>query len=333
MPRNTLILLEKRERSGRFALAWRVLYLITPKQANKVWEKAEDGTKMFTLDESTGTSPAPYGGGASQPSGPGTGRLWLAIGALGLIAVVAIVFGYQAGERNQALTTQVKALNQTVELMNRRLAQSDESYAQMQGELSAVTKRLKLSQGEIANARAQTKKVRAEQEDSLKQLAESVNAELTRKADLEKVEELSGNVTGVRKDLDDAKGQWQMSRGELGTLIARNHEEIEQLRRLGHRDYFEFDLSGKGGRTRVGTVVLELRGTNTKKHQFSIALWADDVRYEKKNRAANEPIYFFVKGTRTPFELVVNEVGKNRITGYVSSPKTAVSSAANTSGS
>ncbi len=279
---------------------------------------------MFTLDESTDSS---------QPSGPGTGRLWLAIGALGLIAVVSIVFAYQAGERHHALTTQVKALNQTVELMNRRLAQTDESYAQMQGELSAVTNRLKLSQSEIANARAQTKKVRAEQEASLKQMAESVNAELARKADIAKVDELSGNVTGVRKDLDDAKGQWQMARGELGTLIARNHEEIEQLRRMGVRDYFEFELSGKGGRTRVGSVVLELRGTNTKKHLFSVALWADDVRYEKKNRSANEPIYFYVKGTRAPYELVVNEVGKNRVTGYVSSAKTAVASAANTSGS
>ncbi len=305
-------------------MARRVLYLITPEQASTVWEEAEDGTKMFTLDESTSTN---------EPSGSGTGRLWLAIAALGLVAVVAIVFGFQASGRNQTLTTQVKALNQTVELMNRRLAQSDESYAQMQGQLSAVTDRLKLSHSEIANARAQTKKVRAEQEASLKQMAESVNAELARKADVEKVEELTGNVTGVRKDLDEAKGQWQMSRGELGTLIARNHDEIEQLRRLGQRDYFEFDLTGKGNRTRAGSVVIELRGTNTKRHQFSVALWADDLRYEKKNRAANEPIYFYLKGARAAYELVINEVGKNRITGYVSSPKTSVASAANTSGS
>ena len=279
---------------------------------------------MFTLDESTTTG---------QPSGPGTGRLWLAIAALGLVAVVAVVSGYQASGRSQALTTQVKALNQTVELMNRRMAQTDESYAQMQGQLSAISDRLKLSQGEIASARAQTKKIRAEQEATLKQMTESVNAELARKADTEKVEELSGHVSIVGKDLEDAKGQWQMARGELGTLIARNHGEIEQLRRLGQRDYFEFDLTGKGKRTRVGNIVIELRGTNIKKHQFSIALWADDLRYEKKNRAANEPIYFNVKGTRAPCELVINEVGKNRISGYVSSPKTTETSVAKTSGS
>lgn len=288
---------------------------------------------MFTFDESKGTSPAPYSGGAGEPGGGGTGRLWIAIGALALIAIVSVVFAYQASQHNETLGTQVKAMNQTVELLNRRLAQADEHYAQMQGELTAVTDRLKLSQGEIANARTQTKKVRAEQEASFKQMAESVNAELSRKADLEKVEELSGNVTGVRKDLDDARGQWQMARGELGTLIARNHEEIEQLRQLGQRDYFEFALAGKGNRARVGTLVIELRGTNIKRHQFSLALWADDVRYEKKNRSANEPIYFFVKGTRAPYELVVNEVSKNRIVGYVSSPKTIVASAANTPGS
>jgi hypothetical protein len=118
-----------------------------------------------------------------------------------------------------------------------------------------------------------------------------------------------------------------MAKGEMGTLIARNHEEIEQLRRLGQREYFEFTLNGKGFREKLGSIVLELRGTNTKRNQFTLALFADDLRLEKKNRSVNEPIYFYTRGTRAPFELVVNEVGKNKVVGYMSVPKVSAPSA------
>jgi hypothetical protein len=112
-----------------------------------------------------------------------------------------------------------------------------------------------------------------------------------------------------------------MARGELGTLIARNQEEIEQLRRMGQRDYFEFTLEKKGSRERVGSLMVELRGTNAKRNQFTIALYVDDMRLEKKNRSVNEPIYFYTRGARTALELVVNQVGKDRVVGYLSIPK------------
>jgi hypothetical protein len=112
-----------------------------------------------------------------------------------------------------------------------------------------------------------------------------------------------------------------MARGELGTLIAKNHGEIDELRRLGERDYYEFTLATKGQRSRVGTMSVELRGTDTKKNQFTLALYVDDMRLEKKNRSVDEPIYFYTRGTHAPLELVVNSIGKNKVSGYISVPK------------
>jgi hypothetical protein len=80
-------------------------------------------------------------------------------------------------------------------------------------------------------------------------------------------------------------------------------------------------LNGKGKPEKIGNVTVEIRGINEKRHQFSIALTVEDKRYEKKNRAANEPIFFYIQGTRLPEELVINSVGKNKITGYLSIPK------------
>lgn len=155
----------------------------------------------------------------------------------------------------------------------------------------------------------------------------SVRTELAAKATTDDVKNLSGDVSGVRTDLENTKQNLQMAKGELGTLIARNHEEIEQLRRLGQRDYFEFTLDGKGIREKLGSIMVELRGTNTRKNQFTIALFADDLRLEKKNRSVNEPIYFYTRGTRAPLELVVNQVGKNKVVGYLSVPKVFAPSA------
>jgi hypothetical protein len=122
-----------------------------------------------------------------------------------------------------------------------------------------------------------------------------------------------------------------MARSEMGTLIARNHDDIEQLRKMGERDYFEFTVSRKIP-ARVAGVGLVLTKTNVKRHRFNLELLADDVQVEKKDRTINEPIFFYVSGSKRPYELVVNEVKLDQVTGYLSTPKGAREVAARTEG-
>jgi hypothetical protein len=124
-----------------------------------------------------------------------------------------------------------------------------------------------------------------------------------------------------------------MARSEMGTLIARNHDEIDQLRRMGQRDYFEFTVSRKGGNQKVGTIQVELKDTNTKKNQYTINVLADDKSFEKKNRSVNEPIFFYTGGTRAALELVVNKVSKTTASGYLSVPKAPDTTAASSASS
>jgi len=257
----------------------------------------------------------------------------LTVVAVAVFSLLALGASYTASSRASSIEqrvpaevrTEVKALQQTVEVLSQRLKQVEESYAQAQGELNVVTDRLKLTQGELARARKQGKQIQEQYDKQLADMESAVKTELATKAGSDEVRALSGDVSGVRSDLEATKQNLQMAKGELGTLIARNHEEIEQLRRLGQRDYFEFSLERKGTREKIGSVVVELRATNTKKNQFTIALYADDLRLEKKNRSVNEPIYFYTRGSRSPLELVVNQVGKNKIVGYLSAPKVAAS--------
>jgi hypothetical protein len=67
--------------------------------------------------------------------------------------------------------------------------------------------------------------------------------------------------------------------------------------------------------------MVELHGTNPKKTQYSVTIFVDDQRHDKKNLTANEPLYFFSTGTRAPLEFVVNSVNKDKIAGYLSVPK------------
>jgi hypothetical protein len=155
-----------------------------------------------------------------------------------------------------------------------------------------------------------------------------VRTEIATKANADDVNKLNGDVSGVKSDLDATKNSIQMARGELGTLIARNHEEIDQLRRMGQRDYYEFTLTRKGGVQKVGNIQVELRDTNPKKNRFTLIVLADDNRFEKKNRSVNEPIYFYTNGSRANLELVINKVTKQQATGYLSVPKAPASTAA-----
>ena len=109
----------------------------------------------------------------------------------------------------------------------------------------------------------------------------------------------------------------------MGTLIARNHDEIDQLRRMGQRDYYEFTVTRKSGAERIGSIMVELKDINTKKNQYTINVLADDKSFEKKNRSVNEPIFFYTGGSKAAVELVVKKVSKTTASGYLSVPKSA----------
>ena len=266
-----------------------------------------------------------------QPATEGTPRwMGLAIVGLAVLSLVGVGMAWNATnhahDAEQALTAQSaqsKTFQQNQDQLTQRLAQAEQTNAQMQGELNLVGSKLKLTEGQVAVARKQVKQERA---DYTKKLTD-VETTLATKASTADVNAIGTDVNGVKTDLDATKGSLQQLRGEHGELIARNHEELEQLRRMGERDYFEFTLSGKGQKQHVGSMQVELRGASAKKHQYTVALYLDDMRLEKKNKSINEPIYFYANGSRQPMELVVNKISNKAITGYLSAPKAVAASA------
>ena len=252
-----------------------------------------------------------------------------AIVVLGLIAIGGLAVGWSASSKldgtQQAVAAQLKTAEQTVQQdmasMKDRLAQDEKANADLQGDLKVVTGKLKITQGQLKKAREEAVKLNDATAEKVTALDTSVHSELATKATSDDVKTVDTKVVGVKTDLDATREDLKMARSEMGTLIARNHDEIDQLRRLGERDYIEFTIVGRNKPQKVGNVTVELKGINEKHNQFSAAVTIEDRRFDKKNRAMNEPIFFYLSGTHIPEEIVINKIGKNIISGYLSIPK------------
>jgi hypothetical protein len=266
----------------------------------------------------------------------GTPRwIGLAVGVLGGISVLGLGVGAVALSHTNAIEQNTQtAVKQATDSLSQRLAKDDEINQQLQSDLKVVTDKLNLTQSELLTARKQTRNTSVNVDKKLTGLESSINAKLDTKANSDDVNKLNGDVNGVKGDLAATNNNLQMARSEMGTLIARNHDEIDTLRRMGQRDYFEFNVTRKAGAERVGSVQVELKDTNTKKNQYTINVLADDKSFEKKNRSVNEPIFFYTGGSHAALELVVNKVTKTTASGYLSVPKAAgaASASASTSG-
>jgi len=258
----------------------------------------------------------------------------LAVAVLGGVSVLGLGVGLSALNHANSIQQATEAsVKQSTDALSQRLAKDDEINQQLQSDLKVVTDKLNLTETQLVAARKQTKATTVAVDKKLSGLESSVNSQLATKANTDDVNKLNGDVSGVKTDLDATKNSIQMARSEMGTLIARNHDEIDQLRRMGQRDYFEFTVTRKSGAACVGSIMVELKDTNTKKNQYTINVLADDKSFEKKNRSVNEPIFFYTGGTRAALELVVNKVSKTTASGYLSVPKAQEATAASNSNS
>jgi DNA repair exonuclease SbcCD ATPase subunit len=146
-----------------------------------------------------------------------------------------------------------------------------------------------------------------------------------------KLGSLTGTVDEVKVDVAETKAALEKTisdlssvKGDLGVqsgLIATNAGEVQALRELGERNYYEFDLTKTKQPQRIGSIQIKLKRVDQKRNKFTVDIWADDKRIEKKNKTLLEPIQFYVIGSRQPYEIVVNKLERNRISGYLATPK------------
>lgn len=262
-----------------------------------------------------------------------SGALLAVLAVAVLAAIGGLVWSFILNGR---ISRQETALTQANQQSAKLAADLRETDARLRVATDELTKSLGLTQKQldqrateiIRREDANTKRLQAAQQ----QTAQQVNAVSS------EVSGVKTDVGGVKTDVAQTKtqlaetiNQLQSMRGDLSganTLIARNHDELVLLQHKGDRNYYEFTLDKKH-RKPVGTVSLELRNADPKHSRFSLYIFADDRRYEKKNRNVNEPLQFYSGKQPALYEIVINNIAsKDRVSGYLSTPKNAPAPAA-----
>jgi hypothetical protein len=131
------------------------------------------------------------------------------------------------------------------------------------------------------------------------------------------------DVASAKNSIDQTIADLKSVRGDLGVqsgLIATNSQELAALKELGDRNYYEFTITKKQP-MKIANMTIDLKKVDTKRNKFNVDVMADDKRVEKKDKTIHEPVQMYVGGARQPYEIVVNEVKKDTIVGYVAVPK------------
>jgi len=242
---------------------------------------------------------------------------------------------YKARERG--LNVQLAQLMKQIRLLEERLDKDGRRIGLLVTDLETVQKRVGVTRDEIRRSRAVAEEIRQQQQQDVQLLTR----QLVRKADFQQVKDLGAKadtkfqevdkqITGVQREVQASRQEFEQTWQELsamglrvteqGKLIATSSEALEELRRRrGERDYLEFDARKKK-KLRVAEIIIELRKADYKQHRADLRLFYDDRRVDRKKVYTNTPLIFYVGPDRIQYELVINEVNKDQITGYVSAP-------------
>jgi chromosome segregation ATPase len=256
---------------------------------------------------------------------------WVTVLFVVAFALVGYLLYASYAER-EALRKSQEDANKRTMAMAAELDKTNSRIADLKGQLDVTSQKLGLTEDELARARGLAQSVKTEQQKSDAQLRQQIGAVQTDTTTKfgQMATQLNGTQTDLnstKADLEATKNAMQSMKGDLGVqsgLIARNHDEVEELKRLGERDIFEFTLNKSAkGPDHVGPVQVQLKKVDPKKYKYTVNVVADDKVIEKKDRTAGEPIQFYVRGVRAPLEIVVFDVNKDSVKGYLSAPKSA----------
>jgi chromosome segregation ATPase len=268
---------------------------------------------------------------------------WLAVVAAGVVIAGGATI-YQ-GIQTEDLRRQFAASQRDNNALRARLSDTD---TELQNSLKSLRDELAQTREEASSGAVTARNAAASHADAIakriaklqEQQTQQWNDELGKVKDANaaastRMDGITGDVGSVKTDMATAKNdieatksELQRARGDMGMmsgLIATNAKEVQMLRDLGDRNIFEFTLSKGAGAQRVGDVQVALKKADPKRNRYTVELMADDKTVEKKDKNLNEPLQFYTSKARQPYELVVNEVRKDKVVGYLATPKVVLS--------
>lgn len=246
-----------------------------------------------------------------EQSAPNTGAPgWL----IWVVVLLCLGMGYMVFfqlEINGKLNTRLTELNSNLSALQTRTEALEGRYTGLKADSEATAQQLGMTEERLARAHKLAQQVRKEEHENaaeLKSQLGSLNGT---------VGEMQGDVTNTRQKLEQVAGDL----GAQSGLIAHTREELQELKRRGERNYSEFDLRKSKLYTRVGSIPVRLIKVDPKRNKYTLTLLVNDKRIDKKDKTLYEPVQFYPERSPAMLEIVVFEIGKDRVAGYLSAPK------------
>jgi hypothetical protein len=185
----------------------------------------------------------------------------------------------------------------------------------------------------LRQVRTELKKTNSQLVDGVEQKRQQLMSQLSdlRVDTSAKLESVSDNLDNTTADVKRVEGNLENTAadvkrvaGDLNAVsgtVATNSKELAVLKELGERNYFEFNLSKTKAPQKIGDIRMVLKKTDPKHNRYTVEVLADDKKVEKKDKTTNEPVQLYLSGSSQAYEIVVNQVKKNEVFGYVSTPK------------
>lgn len=210
-----------------------------------------------------------------------------------------------------------------VEELKEQLERARRQASQLAGDAKQeALKRVDEKAAELQAAQEQAKQQLKSDISAVKADTDSANSKIS--AVGTEVTSVKTDVAATKSELEKTVADLKRASGEIdghAVLIATNGKELAALRALGERNYIEFTVRKSKQPQKVGDVLIVLKNADPKKNRYTIDLTADDKTVEKRDRGVNEPLQFMVAKAKQPYELIVNDVKKDVIAGYLSVPK------------
>jgi F0F1-type ATP synthase membrane subunit b/b' len=287
-------------------------------------------------------APPPQQYYAPPPPPPATGGSGLKFGILFGIVVALIaanVYLYlQLDKVNKQVTSVNDAAQARLDKLEEATSLSTRSNRRTVEELRDQLERAR-RQANLAAGQAKDEALKKVEETRTALVAAQEQAKQQLSSDISKVKEsadsqfsqvgtevtsVKGDVAATKSELEKTVADLKRATGEIdghSVLIATNGKELAALQALGERNYVQFTITKAKQPQKVGDVAIRLEKADPKRNRFTIELTADDKTVEKKDRVINEPLQFMTSKAKQPYELVVNDVKKDTIVGYLSIPK------------
>jgi hypothetical protein len=254
-------------------------------------------------------------------SGPARGMSIGMMIVLGIAALYVAVSGYFFYTLNDKIAT-LQAAQASLEQQQQK--KMNELNAQMKADRETLASQVGMTEKELAARSAELRRSQAAAESRIAEQQNAVNTAVT--GVQTDVTTVKSDVASTKNDLEATKAKLEKAIGDLGLqsgLIAHTRDELDVLKHKGDRNYYEFTLRKGKDRVPVSTISLQLRNTDSKKNKYTLDVLADDRTIEKKDRNIFEPLQFYTGRDHLLYELVVNDIRKDQISGYLSTPKGA----------